>query len=301
MNLLKAKAFLEENNITYRENEPMHLHCSFKTGGNADIFVAVNSVEELKAVFNLCRTYSLPLTVLGNGSNLLISDRGIEGIVLSLAGLNKAEVSGNTLTLEAGVTLTRACISALENSLTGLEFAYGIPGSIGGAVYMNAGAYGGEIADVIVSATVLAENGEIIKIKRSDMSLGYRKSIFKEKGYIILSAKFCLNKGNSTEIKAKMDELMNRRRDKQPLQFPSAGSTFKRPEGHFAGALIEESGLKGKTVGGAMVSEKHAGFIINHNNATTDDILTLIDEVKKAVNEKFGIELEREIIFVGRK
>ena len=301
MDLLKTKAFLNENKISYLENEPMNTHCSFKTGGNADIFVAANSVDDVKNIIDFCRETNTPLTVIGNGSNLLVSDRGIEGIILSLTELNKAEVDQNTLTLQSGISLSRACLLALENSLTGLEFAYGIPGSIGGAVYMNAGAYGGEMADIIVSATVLTPTGNIITIEKGGMELGYRTSIFKTKGCIILSAKFCLEKGEKTEIKAKMDELMNRRRDKQPLQYPSAGSTFKRPKGHFAGALIEQAGLKGSTVGGAMVSEKHAGFIINYNDATTDNIVDLIKYVKKSVKEKFGIELEKEIIYIGRK
>lgn len=301
MDLLKTKAFLNKNKISFLENEPMHTHCSFKTGGNADIFVAANSVDNVKNILDFCRETNTPITVIGNGSNLLISDRGIEGIVLSLNELNKMEIDQDTLTLQSGVSLSRACLLALEHSLTGLEFAYGIPGSIGGAVYMNAGAYGGEIADIIVSATVLTPTGEIITIEKDSMALGYRTSIFKTKGYIILSAKFSLKKGNNTEIKAKMDELMNKRRDKQPLQYPSAGSTFKRPQGHFAGALIEQAGLMGKTVGGAMVSEKHAGFIINYNDATTDNIVDLINEVKKEVKEKFGIELEKEIIYIGRE
>ncbi len=301
MDLLKTKAFLEENRIPYRENEPMNIHCSFKTGGNADVFVTANSVTDIKIVFDFCKAEQMPLTVLGNGTNLLISDRGICGIVLSLEKLCKTEVSGNTIILESGVSLTGACVTALENSLSGLEFAYGIPGSIGGAVFMNAGAYGGEIRDVIVSATVLTDNGKIITVKKEDMALGYRTSIFKTNGYIILSVEFLLQNGNKDEIKSKMDELMGRRRDKQPLQFPSAGSTFKRPEGYFAGALIENAGLKGKTFGGAMVSEKHAGFIINYKNATSDDILGLVDLVKKSVKEKFGVELEKEIIYIGRE
>lgn len=288
---------LKENSIDFLINEPMNRHTSFKIGGNADIFISVSNIENFKKVYEICKSSSAPLTLLGNGSNVLVSDDGIRGVVLTLSGMNKITVDKQTLTCEAGALLSSACKAALENGLSGLEFAYGIPGSIGGAVFMNAGAYGGEIKDIIVSATVF--DGENVKeISASQMKLGYRTSIFKENKHTVLSAKFSLKSAEKNDIKAKMDDFICRRKSKQPLDFPSAGSTFKRPEGNFAGTLIENCGLKGFSIGGAEVSKKHAGFVINAGNATASDVKAVIDAVKQKVFSDTGIILEPEVIFL---
>ena len=240
--------------------------------------------------------------ILGNGSNLLVSDNGIEGAVITLDGdFKEITVDGDIITSGSGAKLSRLCSVALENSLTGLEFAYGIPGSVGGAMYMNAGAYGGEMKDVALSVTALTPDGEIREVPAEELALGYRTSIFKTNGDIILFAKYKLAQGDPAAIKEKMDDVMNRRKTKQPLEYPSAGSVFKRPEGAFAGTLIEQCGLKGKTVGGAQVSEKHAGFIINIGGATCDDVMGLVKLVQDTVKAETGYFLEREIIRTGRE
>ncbi len=293
--------FLQDNNLKFLQNEQMNRHTSFKVGGCADFFVTVQNADEVKKVYDFCNTNNIPLTVIGKGSNILVSDSGIEGVVLTLEDASDTVVnSDDSIICSAGMSLTALCLAALKNGLSGLEFAYGIPGSVGGAVYMNAGAYGGEIKDVILSATVLS-NGEIKEILAQDMQLGYRTSVFKTNGDIILSVKFKLTKGSCDDIKSQMTCFMNRRREKQPLEFPSAGSTFKRPEGHFAGALIEGSALKGYTIGGAQVSEKHAGFVINKGNATSRDIKLLISHIQATVLKNSGVELEREVIYIGRE
>lgn len=293
--------FCENEKIKYCENEPMCQHTSFKTGGNADVFVNVCSTGQLSQVLKELNKQSLPFFVIGKGSNLLVSDKGIEGAVISLSGLDKITVEGDSITAEAGASLAAVCVAALKNSLTGLEALYGIPASVGGALYMNAGAYGGEISQVVESACFADENGEIGKIEVSDMCLGYRTSIFKKQKMIITSVTFKLKKGDCDEIRCAMDDFMSRRKEKQPLEYPSAGSTFKRPEGHFAGALIEKNGLKGKSVGGAKVSEKHAGFLINYDNAKSDDVKALMKIVADTVFEADGVKLEPEVIFVGRE
>ncbi len=297
---MSFKKFCNENQINLRQNEDMSKHTSFKIGGNADYFVTVCSVDELKSVVEKCKELKMPYFILGKGSNLLVSDKGIEGVVISLSGLSQITVCGDEIEVGAGANLASVCMKAYENCLTGLEFAYGIPGSIGGALYMNAGAYGGEMSQVVISANCIDSDGkqEIIQLK--DMNLGYRTSSFKQNGKIIVSVKLKLSKGEKTLIKEKMDDFISRRKDKQPLEYPSAGSTFKRPVGHFAGALIEKNGLKGFSVGGAMVSEKHAGFVINYNNATSRDVTELIKEIKDKVLSADGITLEPEVIFVGR-
>ena len=293
--------FCLQNKIAFKKDEIMKNHTSFKIGGKADFFVIPKTFEELKAVICELNRLEMPYFVIGKGSNLLVSDNGIEGAVISLSEFNKIEIENNTITAGAGVSLARLCTFARDNSLSGLEFAYGIPGSLGGALYMNAGAYGGEMSQVVASATVLTSDGELQEIDSKDMELGYRTSVFKTSGAIILSAKFTLQTKNMDEITAQMEELLGRRVDKQPLEYPSAGSTFKRPVGHFAGALIEQNNLKGVSVGGAMVSEKHAGFVINYDNATANDVLALMQKVKSVVLEKDGVELEPEVIFVGRE
>lgn len=292
---------LNEYKIEYICDEPMSRHTTFKIGGNADIFVKVKTEDELKTVLSLTKEFNLPLLLLGKGSNLLVSDKGIAGVVISLDGLDSVTVDGDTVTCGAGASLRAVCLAAQKSSLSGLEFAYGIPGTVGGALYMNAGAYGGEMSQVVVSATALDRDGNIKFFTPEQMKLGYRVSAFKNTDLIITSVTLKLKHGNADEIKAAMDDFFSRRRDKQPLEFPSAGSTFKRPEGYFAGALIEKNNLKGASVGGAQVSQKHAGFVINTGNATCEDVLSLIKKVKDTVKQADGVDLEPEVIFVGRK
>ncbi len=298
---MSFEKFCIDNKIPLKKNEMMKNHTSFKIGGKADYFIECDCADCLKTVLSELRKGNTPHFVLGKGSNLLVSDKGYRGAVISLAGFDSITVQNDVITAGAGVSLAKLCVAALENGLTGLEFAYGIPGSVGGALYMNAGAYGGEMSQVVVSATVLDKDGNINEIDLSDMELGYRTSIFKTNGSIILSVKFGLKKGDSANIKAQMDDYMDRRKSKQPLEFPSSGSTFKRPEGHFAGALIENNNLKGLRVGGAMVSEKHAGFVINYDNATANDVRELMQKVKDVVLQNDGVELEPEVIFVGEE
>ncbi len=300
MDKAKAKQFLSDNNISFLENEPMKKHTTFKIGGDADILVYPKNEDEVKTILSFCENSSIPFTVIGKGSNLLVSDKGIEGIVISTAKLDFIEKNNNVISCGAGTVLTNLCNFALKHALSGLEFAYGIPGSVGGAVFMNAGAYGGEIKNCILSATVITKDGKIEKIDAKEMKLGYRTSVFKTNGSIILSAAFSLKPENAEIIKSKMEDLMMRRKTKQPLEFPSAGSTFKRPEGNFAGTLIESAGLKGLSVGDAEVSEKHAGFVINKGNAKCSEVLALINKIQLKVKNFSGVILEPEIIFIGR-
>lgn len=300
MNKLSFLNQLDNSNIRYNLNESMSCHTSFKTGGAADIFVAPYTTDELKLVLAAAKQNDIAVFVLGKGSNLLVSDDGIEGVVISLANLSNIAVNGEEITCSSGTPLSALCIKARENCLTGLEFAYGIPGSVGGAVYMNAGAYDGEISNVIISAEVMDFDGNVFTINREEMCLGYRTSVFSKEKYVILSATFKLSKADKEKISLRMEELMSRRKEKQPLNYPSAGSTFKRPEGHFAGALIEKNRLKGFSIGGAMVSELHAGFVINYNKATTNDILKLIQHIQKTVYKADGVLLKTEVLFVGR-
>lgn len=275
----------------------MKEHTSFKTGGNADILINPKDDEAVKAILTFAKENDTPLTVVGNSSNMLVSDDGIKGIVIKTAGrLNDISLSDSMITAGAGVSLARLCIYALDNSLSGLEFAYGIPGTVGGAVYMNAGAYGGEIKDVLKGITHITP--ELITEQKSvgELSLSYRHSFYSDNdGYFILNAQFELQKDDPKLIKERMDDFLSRRKSKQPIEYPSAGSTFKRPEGYFAGKLIEDCGLKGYRIGGAMVSEKHAGFVINYDNATTEDILNIITYIQKTVKEKTGVTLETEV------
>lgn len=292
---------LDEYKIEYIKDEPMSRHTTFKIGGNADVFVKVKNQDELKTVLSLTKEFDLPYFILGKGSNLLVSDKGIEGIVISLDGMIDIKIDGDTVICGAGASLRAVCLAAQKASLSGLEFAYGIPGTVGGALYMNAGAYGGEMSQVVVSATACDRDGNTHNFNINQMNLGYRTSAFKNTDLIITSITLKLNKGNAGEIKAAMDDFFARRRDKQPLEFPSAGSTFKRPEGYFAGALIEKNNLKGVSVGGAQVSEKHAGFVINKGGASCDDVLSLIKKMQDTVKTADGVDLEPEVIFVGRK
>ena len=289
---------LSQANISVSLDEPMKSHTTFKTGGNASVFICPKNESELSEVLKIINSFELKPFILGNGSNLLVSDEGITDRPVIYIGeaFNQVKlIDETTIEVGAGAMLTAPCRFALEHSLTGLEFAFGIPGSCGGAAYMNAGAYGGEMKDVIVRCNHIDFNGNPGHFDASELDFGYRHSVYSEKDCVITSIVFSLKKGDKEEINAKMRELLQRRKDKQPLEYPSAGSVFKRPEGYFAGALIEQSGLKGKRIGGAMVSEKHSGFIINYDNATTKDVLDLVKFCQDTVMEKFGVALEREI------
>ncbi len=291
-------AQLCDNKIKYRLNEPMKLHTTFKTGGNAKLFVLPENESEIQKIIEICNSNKTEVFVIGNGSNLIVSDDGIKDKVVIHLGDNYSfirKVDENLIEVAAGTKLIKVCKYALENSLSGLEFAYGIPGSAGGAAYMNAGAYGGEMKDVLVKCNHISMSGIIGSLENDELELSYRHSAYTERNDVITSIFLKLEKGKKEEISAKMKDFMSRRKEKQPLEYPSAGSVFKRPEGYFAGALVEQSGLKGKRIGGAMVSEKHAGFIINFDNATSTDIINLIEYCQKTVFDKFGIMLESEI------
>lgn len=282
-----------------RINEPMMKHTSFRAGGTAEWFVIPETVEELKAVLAMCRKADIPWYVVGNGSNLLVSDKGFAGVIISTGKFDRLEVDGTEITVGAGVMLSRLANTAYKEGLTGLEFAAGIPGTVGGACVMNAGAYGSEMKHVLKTVTVLTTEGNVETLPAEMLDLGYRSSVIPKKGYLVLEAVVSLSEGKLEEIKAVMDDLAFRRKDKQPLEFPSAGSTFKRPEGYFAGKLIEDCGLKGFSVGGAQVSEKHAGFVINKGGAAATDIYRLCKEVEKRVRAEFGVSLEMEIKLLG--
>ena len=276
----------------------MKNYVTFRTGGMVSVVFLPHTIEALSCI--LTNLHSEKPVIIGNGSNLLVADKGLSRPVIRLADNFSGITLENEVTIRAlaGTKLANVCKFALENSLSGLEFAYGIPGTVGGSVFMNAGAYGGEIADVLESVRVMSPDGNIREMKASELNLGYRTSIFKSCDDIVISADFTLKKGDKSEINATMDDIMNRRISKQPLEYPSAGSTFKRPEGHFAGKLIEDAGLRGYRYGGAMVSEKHCGFIINCDNATTDDILYVISHVRQVVFEQTGITLETEVLYL---
>ena len=294
----KFCACLGSDNV-YR-NEPMRKHTTFRIGGPADFYLCPHSAKEIQKTVAICREEELPYFILGNGSNLLVSDQGYRGVVIQLwKNVSDILVEGCRIRAKAGASLAKIAGEALEEGLTGMEFAAGIPGTLGGAVVMNAGAYGGEMKDILQEALVMDEQGEIFTLKKEELHLGYRTSIIKEKGYIVLAAALELKPGDRKEIKEKMDELKQRRVEKQPLDMPSAGSTFKRPEGYFAGKLIMDAGLRGFSVGGAQISEKHCGFVVNTGKATANDVLTLIREVQKRVRDKFGVELETEVKFLG--
>lgn len=280
--------------------EPMKRHTSFRAGGPADWYVSPENADELTAVCRACQKAGSRFYVIGNGSNLLVSDEGYCGVIISTEKFGKLEVTGKNLKAGAGVLLSKAASAALKAGLSGLEFAAGIPGSIGGAVVMNAGAYGSEMKDVLKSATVLDPDGNVLTLDTKELGLGYRTSIVPKKGYVVLEALFSLEFENTEIIRQKMEELAGKRKEKQPLEYPSAGSTFKRPEGYFAGRLIEDAGLKGFCVGGAAVSEKHAGFVINKDNATASDIYRLCEEVKRRVKEYSGVTLEMEVKLLGQ-
>ena len=289
---------LEEESI--KIDEPMKKHISFKVGGPADFLVKPKTEEELSQVIKFVKEEKIPFIVIGNGSNLLVKDGGIRGIVIELSdNFNNYEIKGNIIKAQSGALLSILGRNALKNSLTGFEFAAGIPGTLGGALAMNAGAYGGEMKQVVKSVRLIDTDGNIFELSNEEMKFEYRRSILTTSDYIVLSAVIELQPGNTDEIKETMLDYANRRSTKQPLNFPSAGSTFKRPEGHFAGKLIDDCGLRGLSLRGAQVSDKHCGFVINTGEASAKDILDLIFIVKSTVNAKFGIILEEEVKILG--
>ena len=294
----QLKQRLQECGCRVLADERMSAHTSFHIGGPADLFVQA-SPEQIGAVMHLCRETKTPFTVVGNGSNLLVSDDGIEGVVLQLTA-QEIVFEDEFVMASAGMSLRKLCLEACANGLSGLEFAYGIPGSVGGGVYMNAGAYGGELADVLEDVTVLDEKGDVTVLGKDELKLGYRHSVFMEQPLVVLKATFRLKADSPEKSRARMNDFLSRRKEKQPLEYPSGGSFFKRPVGHFAGALIEQCGLKGFTVGGAQVSEKHAGFVINRGGATCADVMELCRQVQQRVSDMFDVQLEREVQYIGR-
>lgn len=283
-----------------RISEPMNRHTTFRIGGPADYFLLPSTAEEVKKILEICKEKELPYFILGNGSNLLVSDEGYCGVIIQLyRNYGGITVEGTNIRAGAGALLSQIASAARNASLTGFEFAGGIPGTLGGAVVMNAGAYGGEMKDVLKEVTVMTEQGEIMTIPAEKLEMGYRTSLVKKAGYLVLEAVISLKAGDVEEIKAIMKDLTEKRVSKQPLEYPSAGSTFKRPEGYFAGKLIMDAGLRGYQVGGAQVSEKHCGFVINKGNATAADVCGLMKDVQEKVQEQFGVTLEPEVKFLG--
>lgn len=290
-------------NIIGKDNvkidEYMKNHTSFKVGGPVDILLTPETYEQIREIIKFAKEKDIPYLVLGNGSNVLVRDGGVRGIIIKLCKLNNIKIEENKIIAQSGALLSKVSSMAAKNSLTGFEFASGIPGSIGGALTMNAGAYNGEISQVIESAYVLNSKGEFQTLTKEELELDYRMSAIIKYGYTVIEAVFNLKKGEQEKIYGRIDDLTNRRKEKQPLEYPSAGSTFKRPAGYFAAKLIEDSGLKGVNVGDAQVSEKHSGFIINKGNANANDIIKLIKLVQQTVKEKFDVELHTEVMIVG--
>ncbi|MFL0269002.1 UDP-N-acetylmuramate dehydrogenase [Candidatus Clostridium radicumherbarum] len=282
-------------------NEPMKNHTSFKVGGPADILVYPKTFEEVVNIIKLCNEDRIPFYIIGRGSNLVVRDGGYRGVIIKLTKLDTIKVQEEMVIVQGGADLCKVSDAALTNDLTGFEFACGIPGTVGGAVTMNAGAYNGEVSQVIYSALVVDKEGNLINLDREQLDLGYRTSAVQKHGYAVLEASFKLKKGDHEKIKNRIDELTRRREDKQPLEYPSAGSTFKRPEGYFTGQLIEESALKGYSIGGAEVSQKHAGFIINKGGATAKDVLSLIEYVQEVIKERYNVELHPEVRIIGEE
>ena len=292
------------NNVIAKDSilidEPMSRHTTFRVGGPADFFVTPKAKEEVRDVIRICKEAGMPYYIIGNGSNLLVSDAGYRGVVVQIyKEMNEVKVEGDLVKAQAGALLSGIAAKALGAELSGFEFASGIPGTIGGACVMNAGAHGREMKDVLEFVTVLTGEGKIIELGRNELELGYRTSVIAKKGYIVLGAVLKLERGDGEKIKTYMDELKEKRVTKQPLEYPSAGSTFKRPEGYFAGKLIEDAGLRGFQVGGAQVSEKHCGFVINRDHATAADIMELMRQVQIRVKENSGVDLEPEVKRLG--
>lgn len=286
---------------TVKMDEPLSLHTYTRMGGPADVFVSPESQAQTIVVVNYAAQFKIPLLLLGNGSNMVVRDGGVRGIVLQLTNLTEITMTNTHVYAESGAAIIDVSKQSAAKGLTGLEFACGIPGTVGGAMVMNAGAYGGEIQDVILQCTVLTPEGELLVLKKEDLDLGYRTSIISKKGYYVLSAEFGLTHGDQQAIDDKIADLTHQRTSKQPLEYPSAGSVFKRPPGYFAGKLIQDSDLQGKGFGGAEVSTKHAGFIVNKNNATATDYIQTIQMVQHTVKEKFGVDLEMEVKIVGEE
>lgn len=291
------KKIYNDSEIKIDENMSNHIH--FKVGGPVDILLIPSKVNQVVETLKICKNENIPYFIIGNGSNLLVKDGGIRGVVIKLSNLLFIEVKDNTIKASSGTLLEDVSKKAVENSLTGFEFACGIPGSVGGAVFMNAGAYDGEIKNVIKEAEVLDRDGNIMVLSKEELELGYRTSKVMKDNLLVLSATFELTKGDKEKIQERVDELTEKRESKQPLEYPSAGSTFKRPEGYFAGKLIQDAGLKGASVGGAAVSEKHSGFVINKDGATAEDVLNLIAHVQNEVEKQFGVELHTEVRIIG--
>lgn len=294
----KLLSILKEEQV--KKDEPMKSHTTFRVGGPAAYFVTPQTAEEVAKVMEVCIQEKVPYYIVGNGSNLLVSDKGYEGVIIQIyKQMNQVEVEGIQIRAQAGALLSMIAKRALDAELTGFEFAAGIPGTLGGACVMNAGAYGGEMKDVLQSVTVLTDKGEVKTLAKEELELGYRTSVIAKKGYIVLEAVIELQKGAKEAIRAVMDDLKERRVTKQPLEYPSAGSTFKRPEGYFAGKLIQDAGLRGFRVGGAQVSEKHCGFVINKDQATASDVMNLMNQVSDKVYEEFGVRLQPEVKRLG--
>ena len=293
----------ENYHFNVKLNEDMSKHTTFKIGGNAEVYINVLHIEGLIDILSRCKTNEVPYMIIGKGSNLLVSDKGIDGVVIHLDGdFNRIKVlDEKTIYCGAGVSLAKLCNFACEKSLSGLEFAWGIPGSVGGAVYMNAGAYGGEMKDVVEFVHHINEDNTIERFDTDKLEMSYRHSVYCHHNYVITGVALRLQPDSQVEIRKRMDEYMQRRKDKQPIEYPSAGSVFKRPQGYYAGTLIQQAGLKGKCIGDAQVSEKHAGFIINTGKATCKDVTALIKYVQRTVKNGFGVDLECEIKTVGRQ
>ncbi len=292
----KLKALLPEGSDSLFLNEPLSRHTTFRIGGPADCFIEVSGIEELKNILDLCQKEDVPCFCIGRGSNLLVSDEGYRGVVLHIgAGFSDVRIEGTRVEAGSGILLSALASRLVQAELTGFAFAAGIPGSLGGAVYMNAGAYGGEMKDILTKVTALKEDGTVVELFPDELKLGYRDSVFQHEDMIILSAEMQLEHGDKNQILKDMQDLMERRVSKQPLDMPSAGSVFKRPQGYFAGGLIEQAGLKGCQIGGARVSEKHAGFIVNAGGATAEDVVALIRHIQQTVETQFGVHLEPEM------
>lgn len=293
------REFVPSENIHIQE--PMAAHTTFRVGGPADCLVELENTEQLRRIQHYFHLIEMPSFVLGNGSNVIVSDGGYEGVILQIGSrMNKITVEGSHVVAQAGALLSQTARAAMENGLTGMEFASGIPGTVGGGVVMNAGAYGGEMSQIVKTVTVVNSDGEIMVLENESMEFAYRYSTIRNHPFVVTEVSFELKQGDKEEIRAKMEELSEKRRKKQPLEFPSAGSTFKRPEGHFAGQLIMDAGLRGFQIGGARVSDKHCGFVVNAGNATAADVMDVICEVQERVKEKFQVDLEPEVVLLGK-
>ncbi len=295
--MLRGLCKISENVVF---DEEMKKHTTFKIGGKSDAFIKVKSVDEIQKVLDFCKNNGVECFIMGNGSNLLVGDNGIRGVVMQI-DMTDCEIDGEKVTAQSGILMSSLAKRILAAEMTGFEFASGIPGTLGGGIFMNAGAYGGELKDIIEEVTYIDEDNKIKTAKQPELNFGYRHSMFSDRNCVILSCVMNLSKGNYEEIKAKMADFTQRRNEKQPVNMPSAGSTFKRPQGYFAGKLIQDAGLMGYSIGGAQVSEKHAGFVVNKGGATASDVMKLIEHIQKTVKEKFDVTLEPEIRLIGER